>query len=196
MTRHRERRLERVLAPASEPVSLAEAKLYLRVTDNSEDALIFDLIVTARMAAEQFLQRSLIEQRWLVAYDDCARAELCLPMGPVQGIVSVKIYDRDTLLSTLPVESYYLNAARNKLVFASAVFGSAVGVGQRVEVIYTTGYGDASAVPKPIKAGMLSHVANLFDSRGEIWSAAGRIESAMLPQQVMQLYGPYREMRL
>ncbi len=49
------RKLVQASAPASEPVTLAEAKLYLRVDAATEDTLIGELITAARVAAEQYL---------------------------------------------------------------------------------------------------------------------------------------------
>ena len=44
--------LKLVTAPAMEPMSLDEAKTYLRVEHNDEDEFIAGLIVAARQAAE------------------------------------------------------------------------------------------------------------------------------------------------
>ncbi|MEQ1790660.1 MAG: head-tail connector protein, partial [Rickettsiales bacterium] len=68
MSNNRERLLERISAPATEPITLAEAKLYLRVDSSSEDNLITDLIVAARMSAEAWLKNSLISQSWKLVY--------------------------------------------------------------------------------------------------------------------------------
>ena len=70
MSNNRERRLERITAPASEPVTLAEAKLYLRVDGTSEDSLISDLIVAARLSEETWLKLSLITHSWKLVYKD------------------------------------------------------------------------------------------------------------------------------
>ena len=56
-------------------------------------------------------------------------------------------------------------------------------------MVYATGYGDATMVPKPIKQGILSHIAYMYDSRAE----AGEM---VLPEQAVGLYAPYREVRL
>ncbi|MBY0407045.1 MAG: head-tail connector protein, partial [Rickettsiales bacterium] len=55
----RSRLLERATAPVAEPLTLAETKLYLRVSGGDEDALIGDMIASARIMAEQWLRRSL-----------------------------------------------------------------------------------------------------------------------------------------
>lgn len=179
----RNRLLTRVTAPASEPVTAAEAKLYLRVDGSDEDALIGDLIVAARMVAENWLKRSLITQAWKVAYDDGIPESVWLPMGPVSSVTSVVIVNHDASMQTVDSTNYWLNAAQNALVLNTSL------IGFRVEITYATGYGNAAAVPKPIKQGMLAHIAAMYDCRGE----AGE---ALLPEQTVALYQPYREVRL
>lgn len=51
-------------APATEPVTLEEAKLHLRVMDSSEDALISILISAARIHAENVCRRVFVTQKW------------------------------------------------------------------------------------------------------------------------------------
>jgi uncharacterized phiE125 gp8 family phage protein len=182
MTDFRNRLLLRVIAPATEPLTLEETKLYLRVTDDAEDVQINDLIIAARMMAEQWLKRSLISQSWKIAYDDYLPECTKLPMGPVTAVTSVTIINKDASTQTLASNLYYLNAAQNMLVFQSDV------IGFRVEVVYATGYGDALAVPRPIKQGMLAHIASMYDYRGEA--------DGTMPTQSLALYMPYREVTL
>lgn len=179
----RNRLLSRVTAPSTEPVTLAEAKLYLRVDNTNEDTLITDLITAARMLAESWLGRSLISQTWKIAFDTAIPFQLGLPMGPVVSVASVVIVNQDSSTVTVDSSTYWLNAAKNALVLNSALSGF------RIEITYNTGYGDATAVPKPVKQGLLAHIASMYDARGDT-------SDATLPEQVMGLYGPYREVRL
>jgi uncharacterized phiE125 gp8 family phage protein len=60
-----------VTPPASEPVSLAEAKLHLRVETGmtDDDTLISALIVAARQVVETITRRALITQVWKLVLD-------------------------------------------------------------------------------------------------------------------------------
>lgn len=182
MSNNCNRLLERVTAPASEPVSLAEAKLYLRVDGTDDDTLISDLIVAARMNAEDFLRKSLITQTWKLAYNDYVDYEVALPMHPVVSITSVVIRERDGDSQTFAAGNYYLNAAKNKLIFDTTPTGFLI------EITYNTGYGSASQVPQPIKYGILAHIAALYDERGLLGQA--------VPAQVSALYAPFREVNI
>lgn len=179
MTNNRERRLERIAPPASEPVTLAEAKLYLRVDSTSEDSLISDLIVAARMSAESWLRSSLITQSWKLVYNDYLESEVDLPMPPVASVSSVVVVNRDTTTQTISANDYYLNAAKTRLLFDNYVSGFSI------EIAYNTGYGTAADVPTPIKYGILAHIAAMYDERGLL----GQVN---LPPQVSALYAPFR----
>lgn len=54
--------------PAEEPVSLAEAKGFLKVDDTAEDGLITTLIGAARLHVEGVTGRALLAQSWRVGW--------------------------------------------------------------------------------------------------------------------------------
>ena len=58
---------------AAQPVTLAEAKLHLRVDSSDEDALISALIVAATDDAEHLMGRAVLTQRWQLTLDASTR---------------------------------------------------------------------------------------------------------------------------
>lgn len=56
-----------VTPPASEPVSVADAKAHSRILINADDSLIAGYITSARMACELTLKRALMPQAWRLA---------------------------------------------------------------------------------------------------------------------------------
>lgn len=183
-THFRNRLLERITPPAAEPLTTPETKLYLRIDHDTEDSYIGDLIVSARMTAENWLRRSLITQSWKLGYDDFLPACVNMPMGPVTAISDVTVVNRDNTTDTVSSSLYALNAAKNQLNFDAPVAGF------HIEIRYGAGYGsDGSDVPAPIRQGMLCHIASLYENRGE----SGAIP---IPEQVFALYTPYREVLL
>ena len=180
----RNRLLKRVTDATVEPVTLTEAKLYMRIDTSDDDTLITDLITAARQTCENWLRRSLINQTWKLSFDYVIPRLVGLPMGPVNSISSVVIVNQDTTTQTVDASTYWLNAAQNALVMFSQLTGF------QIEITYNTGYGaDEAAVPRPIKQGILSHIAYMYDSRAE----EGQM---VLPEQAVGLYLPYREVRL
>lgn len=183
-THFRNRLLTRITAPATEPLTLDETKSYLRVDHDTEDALVTDLIVTARMTAENWLRRSLIDQSWKLGYDDCLPERVNLPMGPVTAITDVTIISRDGSQQLVDASAYALSSAKNQLVFDTEVQGF------HIEIRYSAGYGsDGATIPAPLRQGMLCHMASLYEHRGEVGGNA-------IPEQAFTLYAPYREVLL
>lgn len=176
MTRYPTRLLTRIVAPSVEPVTLAEAKLFLRVDAATEDALITDLIAAARVVAEEYLALSLLPQTWKLAYDDYAPLHIPLPRGPVQSVSALVSIDRTGASTTISAAAYYLNAAKDAVILDGLVQG------QRVEITYVAGFATVSDVPRSIKQGILAHVAALYENRA----------LAEIPQTSRALYHPHR----
>ncbi|MBP3955402.1 phage head-tail connector protein [Gemmata sp. G18] len=200
-----------ITPPATEPVTLAEAKAWARVDGTEEDAIFTALITAARQAAEEFLRRSLITQTWKLTLDLCAGANkpwwdgvregamsslygglpgsVPLPKGPVQSISSVVTYDLNNAASTFAASNYRVDASGDRLLLNyGAVWPSNVRPEAGCEITYVAGYGAAAAVPQPIKTGILTHVAALYEQRGQC------DDPSALPPAALSLYGRYRVM--
>ncbi len=200
-----------VSAPATEPVTLSEAKAWARIDGSDDDAIITALITAARQAAEQHLRRSLITQTWKLTLDlSCSRMNdlpegvydlpmsalygglpqsIPLPKGPVSSITSVVTYDQNNTAATFDAANYRLDSSGERLLLNyGAMWPSSIRPQAGCEITYVAGYGNAGAVPQPIKSGMLIHIASLYEQRGNC-------EDAMaLPPGTKMLYQPYRIM--
>jgi uncharacterized phiE125 gp8 family phage protein len=99
-----------ITPPQVEPVSLAEAKLQLRLSTSDEDDLIMRLIVGARSMLEQQLHRALITQSWTYLLDRWPQGSAVpLPLAPVQSIDAVRVGAIDGTASTLDPSTYLLD---------------------------------------------------------------------------------------
>ena len=61
-------RLTQVESPGCEPVSLQDAKVFLKVETNADDRLIERLLQVSRTLVEEFTEKALILQTWRVEY--------------------------------------------------------------------------------------------------------------------------------
>jgi uncharacterized phiE125 gp8 family phage protein len=179
--------LQLLVPPASEPVSLAEAKLHLRVDVTDDDALIGSLISAARQAAETRTGRQLITARWKLVLDGFpgrglhggpAGASFTLPGDailiakcPVQSIASIQYIDTNGSLQSLPAGDYVVDAACEPARIAPA-FGKTWPPTQpqlgSVTVTFDAGYGNADSVPEGLKSWIKLRVGSLYAHREEV----------------------------
>lgn len=169
--------LRRISAPQSEIISLAEAKLYLRVDHADEDVLISEQIVAVRMFAEDYLGRSLVTQDWEVYYlhmADCYK----LVMHPVQEILEVIFSPSEGVENIVPASDYHFTTP-NILTFSHVPDAM-------VRIKYRAGV-DALNVSYALKQAMLAHIALCYECRGN---------GVMNLAPAHHLYAPYKEVYL
>ena len=81
-------------APTAEPISLAEARSWLRLDGVDDDATVAGLIAAARVVVELASGRKLMTQGWRVLLDAWpADAIIRLPLSPVREVVALRIRD-------------------------------------------------------------------------------------------------------
>ena len=202
-----------ITPPASEPITLADAKTHLRVDIIDDDALITALIVAARQYAEQITARSFISQQWRYVMDALPSkgvmgvpwgSEFSLPgnailleKGPIISVDSIKFLDMSSVQQTLPTTAYTFDLS-GPLARITPPFGQIwpIALPQigAVQVNFTAGYGaSAAAVPQGIKQWMLLRVAALYENREEV--VTGRSITVTPLSFADGLLDPYRIMR-
>lgn len=185
------RSLRLIIPPATEPATLGEAKLHLRVDGTEEDNLIAALITAARQKAEDYTRRAFITQTWELALDS-ACGVLHLPRPPVQAVETITV---DGVAAA--AENYALvspDVLHIKVPLYAANPGGVV-------IRYRAGYGDTSAdVPQSIRQAILMLLAHMYEAREgqapqvEYEAQAGA--GADMPPTVAALLRPYRVMLL
>ena len=76
--------------PAVEPISLTQAKIWLRIDHSHEDELISALIASARLVVESAARRMLVLQTWRIVMDQWPSADIIIPFAPVRRVLALR----------------------------------------------------------------------------------------------------------
>jgi len=195
-------------APASEPITLAEAKSYLRVDSSGDDALITSLIVSARMLCEEHMQRAIMSQTLQLFIDSTRDIDeplwegtrtgpylnyyknyIDLPMPVISSVTHVKTYDDADNATIFASTRYYVDKARQParvVLRTGETLPTALRVANAIEVQYVTGYSSANAVPESIKFAIYQVLTYLYEHRGDMYEG-----KTSLPATATKLLAPY-----
>ena len=186
-----------VTPPASEPVSLAEAKAHLRVDHTDDEALIAALVTAARDLVESSTGRVLVTQTWRLdlAGFPAGAGEIELPKPPCASVTSVAYTDPSGASQTLAGSDWTLvsdtgprAAAARLMPTSGTVWPVTQDIANAVRITFVAGYGAASAVPKSLNAVLLLLLGDLYASR-----EAQTMQAALNANPTVdRLLGPYR----
>ena len=152
-------------------MSLAEAKLHLRVDVDDDDALISSIITAARQAAETVTGRQLMTARWKLVLDAFPACAILVAKCPVQSVTSIQYLDMNGSSLTMPAADYVVDTAyepaRITPIFGKTWPSTLPQIGA-VTVTFEAGYGSASNVPEGIKSWIKLRVGSLYAHREEM----------------------------
>lgn len=177
-----------ITPPAVEPISVDEFKAFVRFDPPEEDALIEELITTARESAEKYTRRSFITTGWRLRLDSLNGVrKVQLHRSPVQAVTAVTYTDESGDTQTVPAENYTMQT--NGYVVRHLDYTWPAAIRTRPGVIsidFTAGYGAATTdVPAGIRAALKFYVAHLWESR-----KPG--DDADMPEHVESMLSRYR----
>lgn len=165
-------RVELVTPPEREPVSVDEAREFLRLTSREEDGLLLTLVTAARDQVERVTGRALAPQTRRLVLDrfPLARA-LPLPRAPLVAVERVEYVDAQNELRTLGPEAYDVVAATTPgAVCARSSWPSTADRPGVVAVTYRCGYGATEAdggvtepLPEPLAVAVRQLVGLWYD---------------------------------
>lgn len=154
-----------ITAPAVEPVTVDELKLYLRIIDDAEDALLALYITAAREHAEGQMGRALAEQTRETSADAFPKSGvLRLGFAPVVSISSVKYLDEAGAEQALAPSFYTIDARGEPGALVLALgqsWPSTAALPSAVRVQYVCGV----SAPQILKQAVLFLAAHLYEQR-------------------------------
>ena len=166
--------LELVTAPATKPVTTAEAKSWMRVDISDDDTLIDSLIESATDQFEIITGRQLVTATydyfadgWILNNKGC----LEIPLGNVASITSIKYKDTDEVLQTWSSAKYEVNLKKQIVEIRPITTENFPSLGDEfnsVEIRFTAGYGAASAVPDAIKQCLYMMISDAYEHREQM----------------------------
>ena len=137
-------------APVTEPVTLAEAKLYCRVTNSVDDNQISLMIKQAREAIEVGTGLSLIPKTAVVWFTNF-NGNFNLPYGPVNSFTS--LIDENN--NTIDAADYTLVGGKFPMLTRP--------LWRNLKATYTVGY---TTIPNDLKIAILDQVSYDYENRG------------------------------
>jgi uncharacterized phiE125 gp8 family phage protein len=201
--------LRLITPPASEPISLAEAKTHLRVIDSDQDSLISALITAARMNCENWTGRAFVDQEWELVLDGFPSTSL-LTTGttdvkyairiPKPRLIEVTQFAYDDAAGDeqiMNVSDYYVDSVSEPgwvVPNGTSSWPSTIDAINSVRIRFRAGYLSTDSppvddVPDDVKAAIKLTLGSLFEHRES--QVVGTIASA-LPIGVEALLRPHR----
>ena len=169
--------------PASEPISLQEAKDHLRVDFSDEDDYIETLIKSARRYCEAYCNTVFITQTWRQNENQWSNP-IELKVNPVISVTSLKYYDTNEAQQTITdnANNYQKDLNSDVAKIYDGLVNTFPAIGDTVnpiEIITVCGYGAASDVPDDIKHAIKFMVSYFYENReGVAFEILGRRKKA------------------
>lgn len=183
-------RLVQTVAPVQEPISLTEAKDFLRVLDNDSDALISALIVAVREHAENVTNRQLESATYELYAEDFISK---LPKNPITSISKIEYMNENGFYQILDSNLYYLyeDNGIGKIMYLDLLnvpFPTTIKEHKEaVKITFTSGY---TTVPEAIKQYMKVKISTLFENREQF--VIGASISSFGDKFIENLLNPYK----
>lgn len=168
-----------ITAPASYPLTLAEAKSHARITTSLEDGVLTMLLAGATAYAEHLTGRAFVERtlEWSGAYFP-QRIEL--PSPPLLSVVSVTYTDSAGAAQTVDAADYEVDAVSTPgyvRILSGETWPTVGNYVNPARVRYRAGYvpigsptdtTDRSYLPAELRLWLAARIVTLYDQRGHI----------------------------
>ena len=182
-------RLAFVAPMATVPVTIDEAKAFLRVQHNDEDALIASLIGAARAWIEAATGLLLASRQRVVSYPKFGErlALIHRPLVTVDGVVYDDTAGVEQTLSSWRVRQFagmpaIVPAANERFPATEAIDGA-------VRVTITGGYASVADIPSDVKQAALLLISHWYDNRTAVTLG---MSGATVPYGVLELLAIHR----
>ena len=179
--------IELVTNPAYEPVSLAEARRWLRLeADDTDNTPVLQILIKAmREYAENLTFRAFVSRQLRLYIEDWPAdtkygAKIVLPFPPLISVDSFKYRDTDGVLQTLATTEYAVHDWSEPAIIIPAwgeTWPTIRRVPDAIQVTFTCGYAPGSpsdeaanqeVQPAALRLWLQARLATLFENREQL----------------------------
>lgn len=162
--------LKIITPPAAEPLTLEEAKQYLRIAGSDDDIILLSIIKQAREFCEDFQNKKYITQTLELVLDSFPGDNYISfkNSSPVQSLESIKYYDMVGREFIFDPSNYIVDtdSFANRIVLGYCKLWPTILLQpvNGVRIRFTAGFGDTGeSVPETVKWAMVLHMRILYD---------------------------------
>lgn len=167
-------------------LSLAEAKLFLKVDGGDEDALIGAVRDSAIDWVERYTSKALARRDWTWTISGFTQ-RMRLPVGPVVAVTAIEYFDGT---DTVPVQIDAWQVFGGMLMPAAGASWPALSSGSAgVSVTLTAGFGSVATEAPGLMAAVKMLMGHLYRNRGTVMAGA---VPADVPFVTVELCRPFR----
>lgn len=195
------------IPPTTYPVTLAEAKLFLKVTHTAEDDLISSLIEAATNVLEAYTGRWFISRDALGQFDSIkyTNRELYpfveIKRSPLSILSTVQIRSGGAYITLDDDDDYQL---KPQYGYDRILFYNNLNVDYEynypLRIEFTAGYGVAANVPETIKIAIKQYVNFLYLNRGDCSPVCSKgfvnFQGHIIPFEIATLVAKYKIRRV
>lgn len=165
----------------SEPISLEEVKLWLKVEIDDDDDLIESLISASRSHCEIELNRSLMIQNLQATFDGFGD-EIDLPFPPVIEVTEVEYIDTNGDLQTLDNEAYWVSLGTPSRIVSKDKFPETQNRPDSVLCTYSAG----GNVSETVKTAMKMLISHWYTNRSAVETGTIATEIPLAVKTILQ----------
>ncbi|MFI0846913.1 head-tail connector protein [Mesorhizobium sp. IMUNJ 23232] len=182
-------------APEAEPVTVSEAKSFLRLAGSSEDALIEGLIRAAREDLERTTGLALIDQSWRLVLDAVPRGDMVVLMRhPAKEVIAVTAYGTEDEASLVSPDDYQADLVSRPARLSFRKRPEPMRAMNGLEIDFRAGFGEAGTdVPDLLRRAILVLVAHWYEFRA---SYGPDEQPVSYPPNYERMISGYRDRRL
>jgi uncharacterized phiE125 gp8 family phage protein len=187
--------IEVITPPSAEPLSLADALVYLREDADFSNADELEAIITvARTWVEEFLRRPLLPTGFTLYLDDFGGdfTQIVLPRPSVSAVSAIRYIDEQGEDKVLATTLYRVDIKTflPRITPANDESWPCLdNVINAVEIDFTAGYANVASIPTPIIHAIKMLVSHWYDNREVVTFGSAAMP---MPMAVERLLGHYR----
>ena len=183
--------------PSGEPLSLADAKAFVRIGDDLEDTLIAALIASARARIEAVTGLSLMQRTYRLTLEDWPlgvldKGALRLPRPPAMNLVAVRLTNgeaEDDITASFQLETGAIPRLK-PVPMGGWIWPRSIH--EHIEIDWQAGYASADDIPADLLHAIKLVVAHEYENR----DASDFRAQDRLRDRLLDILAPWRELRI